>query len=60
MNRIRIQYALITHRELTEVKRRFAALEIQLAQRLAVLDMEERSEYSNRTGAIADDPLDNR
>lgn len=60
MNRIRIQYALITHRELTEVKRRIAALEYQITQRLAALDMEERSEYSNRTGTMADDPLDNR
>ena len=60
MNRTRIHYAIITHRELTEVKRRIAALEIQLIQRLSALDTEERSEYTNRTGAIADDLLDRR
>ena len=60
MNRTRIHYAIITHRELTEVKRRIAALEIQLIQRLSALDTEERSEYTNRTGAIADDLLDKR
>lgn len=60
MNRTRIHYAIITHRELTEAKRRIAALEIQLIQRLSALDTEERSEYTNRTGAIADDLLDRR
>ena len=60
MNRTRVHYAIIAHRELTEAKRRAAALEIQLAQRLSALDIEERSEYANRTGAIADDLLDNR
>ena len=60
MNRTRVHYAIIAHRELTEVKRRMAALEIQLTQRLSALDTEERSEYANRTRAIADDLLDYR
>ena len=60
MNRTRIQYAIIAHRELTEAKRRIASLEIQLTQRLAALDTEERSAYRDRTGAIAGDLLGNR
>ena len=59
MNRTRIQYAIIAHRELTEAKRRIASLETQLTQRLATLDTEERSAYRDRTRAIPGDLLGN-
>ncbi len=54
MNRTRIQYAVIAHRELTEAKRHMAVWESQLTDRLAALDPEEKSEYVNRLRPIAD------
>jgi len=53
MKRTRIQYAVIAHRELAEVKRRIAAWESQLTERLAALNAEEKSEYMNRIGPPA-------
>jgi len=52
MNPTKIQYAVIAHRELTEAKRRIAALESQLIDRLATLDTKEKSEYSLRVRAM--------
>ena len=60
MNRTRIQYAVIAHRELTEAKRQIAVWESQLTDRLAALDSEEKSEYVNRLRPIAEILLDGR
>ena len=60
LNRTRIQYAVLAHREPTEAKRHMAVWESQLTERLAALEPEEKSEYVNRIRAIAENPLNNR
>ena len=59
MNRTRIQYAVIAHRELTEAKRDMSVWESHLTERLAALDPEEKSEYVNRIKRIAENLLNN-
>ena len=56
MNRTRIQYAVIAHRELTEAKRHMAVWESQLTERLAALDIEEQCEYVNRVSPNPENP----
>ncbi len=54
---VRIQYALIAHREIIEAQRRMEHWQHQLLERLASLDKDEVGEFKKRGGVIEVGPL---